>query len=223
MTTGGTRLLTGTALSAEDLRRVRFPMTVLGGYRVADVEAFRTRVVRAIGQLYEALEERRGVEQELVAEVKRLNEAKDQSAAAPVALRVTSGQRALGVLATAEHNAERVLADAQQQARQITGEAQHQSDQMRAHAEMQAEEILRQATEQAETERARIISDASAEGRRTASGFRVLAEEMGSRLHELAGQVATYATEWDGRAAEATAPARSPRSGNGRRAAQAAG
>lgn len=222
MATGGTRLLAGAALDTTDLSKVQFPSTILGGYRATDVEVFRTRALRAIEELHAALAARAGNERELVAEVERLNGllTQQQAGTAPMA-RMTGGHAALGVLAVAEQNAERVLAEARQHAEQLTGQARHQCDQMRAHTEMQAADIISAATEQAEAERTRIIAEASAESRRVASGFRVLAEEMGTRLHELAGQVAQHAAEWDGRAAEASAPASSPRAGNGRRAAAA--
>lgn len=204
-------------LSANGARSATFPQQVLGGYSPRAVEAFRREVTRTLAAM-------ETTEQELLAEIRRLNE-EAPPAQDTVPIGLMPSDHALNVLAAAQANADKItaesrreadqaVAEARQEAVRIIGEARHQADQVRLHAELQAAEILRQATEQAEAERTRIINEASAESRRTASGFRILGEEMGARLHELAGQLAEQVAEWDKRAAEAQAsPPRSRQNG----------
>lgn len=218
-----TGLVAVSRLTADDARNAQFPQQVLGGYSARAVEAFRSTVIRALAA-------RETTEQELVAEIERLNELAE-GGPATVSFSPDPSSHALNVLATAQVNADQITADArrdaegavtgaQQEAARIVGEARHLADQVRQHAELQAADILRQATEQAEAERTRIINEGSADTRRTASGFRVLAEEMGAHLHELAGQLSEKVAEWDGRAAEAQAPA--PRRNGTRRPQESA-
>lgn len=217
-----TGLVAASRLTADNARNAQFSQQVIGGYSVRAVEAFRDTVIRALAA-------RETTEQELLAEIRRLEEAGPSPATVPFSPEPST--HALNVLAAAQTNADKIEADArreadgavtaaQQEAARIVGEARHLADQVRQHAELQAAQILREATEQAEAERTRIVNEGSADARRTASGFRVLGEEMGTHLHELAGQLAEKVAEWDGRAAEAqAAPART---GNGTRRQESA-
>ena len=215
MPTGDTRLLSGTALTAADLERAQFPMAIIGGYRVNDVEAFRSRVISALGQLHRALTERSTNEQELASEVRRLQGILDQGGTVPTPAAQENGQSAGRVLTLAQRNAEQLVGEAQQQAASIVAKARHDAEQLAAHARQQAEQVLAQATADGEAERARIIEAGTADARRTASGFRVLSEEMAVGLREIIENLVKQAAEWDGRATEVMAPPQAARTANG--------
>lgn len=210
MSPGRTGLLAGTAVATTaDLRHTDFPMALLGGYRTHEVEAFRRKALAEIEQLGRALEERARTEEELAREVYRLNQALEllnATAAPPAPEPHVPAQSASRVLTLANKNAERLVDDARADAVRIVGEARHAADQVLARAEQHAVQIHEAAVAEGEKERARIIEEASAEARRTASGFRMLCEEMGVSLQETAASLAKRAAEWDGRAKDAQSP-----------------
>jgi DivIVA domain-containing protein len=206
MSTNPTRLLTGTALTPADIRGADFPMAIIGGYRTADVEAFRTRVYNAIGQLHRALEERAVTEQELNGEIQRLT--RHLESGAPSADVQAGAQSAVRVLAIAQQNADNLLTDARTEAARIAGEARHQAEQLMARVQQEAVQLREQAHAAAEEERTQIIEQASAEGRMVASGFRTLSEEMSAGVVETLETLAKKVAEWDQRARAAQAPAR---------------
>lgn len=205
MTTNSTRLLAGTALTAADIRGARFPMAVIGGYRAADVEAFRTRVYNAMAQLHRALEERATVERELNGEIQRLTQQLESGA--PSADVQAGAQSAGRILTLAQQNADNLLTDARGEAARIVGEARHAAEQLMARVQQEAAQLREQANAAAEEERTQIIERASAEGRMVASGFRTLSEEMSTGLLETLESLAKRVAEWDQRARASQAPA----------------
>lgn len=205
MTMDSTRLLTGTALTPADIRGADFPMAIIGGYRTADVEAFRDRVYRAMAQLHRALDERAVTEQELTAEVQRLTQMLENG---PNAQAQAGAQSAGRILTLAQQNADNLLADARTEAGRIVGEARHTAEQLTARAQQEAAELRERVHGEAEEERAQVIEQASAEGRAVASAFRGLSEEMGQGLTATLETLRKQVTEWDQRAAAGQAPPR---------------
>lgn len=206
MTTNSTRLLTGTALTPADIRGTKFPVAVIGGYRAADVEAFRDRVYRAMGQLHRALDERAVTEEELTGEIRRLTQQLESGA--PSADVQSGAQSAGRILTLAQQNADNLLTDARAEAARIVGEARHQAEQLMARVQQDAVQLREQAQATADEERTQIIEQASAEGRMVASGFRTLSEEMSTGMLETLEALAKRVSEWDQRARASQAPAR---------------
>lgn len=206
MTTNSTRLLTGTALTLADINETNFPMAIIGGYRVADVEAFRTRIYNATGQLHRALEERRVTEEELSSEIRRLTQQLESGAPSTD---VQAGAQSAGrILTIAQQNADNLLVDARAEAARIVGEARHQAEQLMARVQQEAAQLRERVHAEAEEERTQVIEQASAEGRAVASAFRGLSEEMGQGLTATLEALRKQVSEWDQRAAAGQAPAR---------------
>lgn len=199
----GTSLVGGPRLTAEEVRKVNFSSAMIGGYRVAEVEAFRRRVASELSQLHRALAEASTAERELHAEVLRLSglldEARQDSPQDPA-------DQGAYVLRAAQHTAETIAGQARHEAQRVLAGAQAEAAQLTEHARQQAGELLGRARRDASAERARIIEETAGEARQQADFYSRLVALVRDGLTEQAAVLSDRLAEWDKQAREGLVP-----------------
>lgn len=201
-------LVGGPRITGDQARQVSFPSAVLGGYRVADVEVFRSRAANEIDTVHRALADMRTEQEELVQQINQLTAELDRYRNDPRAARAAdNGQRAIDILNVAQQHADKLVGQAQEEARGIVNSARHDHDQMTEHARQQAARIISQAQQEGQAEKARIIDSATAESRLQADFYAGLAKAMCDGLGGQVKDLVSRLAEWEKLAHEGAAPA----------------
>jgi cell division septum initiation protein DivIVA len=206
-----TALLGAPRFTGESARRAQFAAQMLGGYRVADVEAFRTAAATALDQLARELAQHADANAELVREVQRLGAPRRPTPgqgmpAAPP--RQDIARSAAGILANAQATADDAVGRARAEAERIMAAARHDAGQLTEHARAQAGELLdrarsdaeehtRQAAEETAAERAKIIAEASGEAERRVDFLTSLAKVMQAGLEGSVEALLKRLGEWE--------------------------
>jgi DivIVA domain-containing protein len=192
----GTSLLGGPRITGDEVRRAQFPSAILGGYRVADVEAFRARVGGELDLSHGALEDLATERQEFLREIERLNSRLSSRQTGPHPAAAQS-ERAISILSVAQQHADKLVADAQEEARRIIADARRDIGQMTEHARQQAADVLRQATDEGTAEKVRIIDSATGEARKQADFLAGLAKTMQAGLGGQVDELLKNLSEWE--------------------------
>jgi DivIVA domain-containing protein len=193
---GGTSLLGGPRITGDEVRQAHFPSQVLGGYRPADVEAFRARVCGELDMVHRALDDMHTEREEFLREIKRLTGLLGNRTTGPHPA-AANGERAISILSVAQQHADQLVADAQEEARRVVTDARRDIGQMTEHARQQAADVLRQAAEEGTAEKARIIDSATAEARKQADFLAGLAGTMRAGLGGQVDELLKNLSEWE--------------------------
>lgn len=191
-----TSLLGGPRITGKEAQRAQFPSAVFGGYRVADVEAFRARVVGELDLVHRALDDLRTEREEFLTEIKRLNARLSNRPTGPFPA-VQTGERAISILSVAQQHADKLVADAQEEARRLVGEAQRDIAQMSEHARQQAAGLINRAQADGAAEKARIIESATDESRKQVEFLSNLAKTMQGGLGGQVEELLRNLSEWE--------------------------
>jgi cell division septum initiation protein DivIVA len=202
----GTSLLGEARMSADRARRASFPSVILGGYRVADVEAFRSQAAGELETLSRALDDSRAGNQAMLEEVERLRGELARCQNSPQAA-AANGQQATNILTFAQAQADKLVGDAELEARQVVMGARHEHDRIIEHARLQAGGLLQQAADDAAAEKARIVGAAAADARREVDFCTRLAAAMRDGLSGQVEILLKNMAEWEQMMRAGAAPA----------------